>query len=110
MEPYALANLRSNLSSMIAAGRGTFWFGDHDFAMLVEVTCAGDDTAAALTLDLPPVDRWDIRLPDLSVQEMKDLIATIDEIEEELGPLTGACGACGVKEPLFHPEPYLRQG
>lgn len=105
VEGYALANLRSNLSTMLHRGRGTFRFGDHDYGMLVEVTCFGDGGDVALTLDLPSVDRWDLPLPPMSDGQMHELIATIDAIEEQFGPLTGACEACGVKDPMFHPNP-----
>lgn len=106
VEGYALANLRSNLTNMLRLERGTFWFGDHDYGMFVEITGFGDGGDVALTLDLPHVDRWDAPLPPLSVGRMRELIATIDSVEDDFGPLTGACDACGIKDPMFHTDPY----
>lgn len=105
VEGYALANLRENLVSLRRHRRGSFWFGDHDYAMLVLLASFGDDVVH-VTVDLPAVDLWGIEMPSMTFEDLVGLVDRVNELEEATGPLIGACEACGAKPPLFSEEPY----
>ncbi len=105
VEGYALANLRESLASLRRHRRGSFWFGDHDYAMLVLLAWFGDDVVR-VTVDLPAEDRWGMEMPSMTLDGLLGLVDAVNELEEETGPLIGACEACGAKPPLFSEEPY----
>lgn len=102
VEPLALAALRDDLRSLIAERAGELTFADHDLSVWVHLSW-DDDTiggtadvvGSGWTTPLPTEGVFTVQLDAMSVAEVSEDIARIDEIETEVGPLTGHCGACG---------------
>lgn len=109
IEALALSHFRTSLRRLVERGRGTVWFGDHDYGQLVEITAQGDGLAAII-VDLPAGDLWDIPLPSMSLQQLLEIAGQVDEIEDRLGRLTGYCEACGEPAEVWASEPIERPG
>lgn len=99
-EVRAIHNLRSDLRTLLDAGRGRITFGDHDYSSLVALE-GSDVDAFALEVTLPDVDRWWEPLGTIGPTEIHRLVAAIDQIEELLGDLRGYPGCCGRPDPTF---------
>lgn len=98
-EARAIQHLRTDLRTLLDAGRGRITFGDHDYSSLVELTACGD--AFALDVTIPDVDRWWEPLGTIGPTDIDRLIATVDRIEAVLGDLSGYPGCCGRPDPTF---------
>lgn len=94
IEALALSHFRTNIRRLVERGRGSVLFGDHDYGQMVEITARGDGLAA-ITVDLPAVDQWDIALPPMTLDQLLQTAVVVDEVESRFGSLIGYCDACG---------------
>jgi hypothetical protein len=94
-----LAFLRGSLLHVADQETWRIWFGDHDFSMLVALSC---EEGGGVRIDLDfPLDKIDWHLGLCSTEDFPRIIDEISAIEAAFGPLTGACQACGVPTPEF---------
>lgn len=100
VEPLALAHFRTDLRTLLRAGSGRVFFGDHDFSQIVDLEFV--DGELRLRSDLASLDVWEIEVATLTSSEIAATIEQIDRVEERFGPLAGFCGGCGVPQSAFY--------
>ena len=95
IEALALRHLRDALGALRRTGRGSAYFGDHDYFQLVELE-GRPDGSVAVQANVPSEDLWDVVLEPMTREDLDSLVASINELEAEVGELVGYCTACGI--------------
>jgi hypothetical protein len=100
VEPLALAHFRTDLRTLLSAGNGRVFFGDHDFSQIVALEFV--DGELRLRSDLASLDIRELEVATLTLSDVAATIEQIDRVEERFGPLAGYCGACGVPQSAYY--------
>ena len=104
IEALALANFRDDLHQLVQAGQGIVFFGDHDFGQIVEMEVIRTGVIRVLA-NISSLDRFDVLLGEIIVDDLDEIIDQIDRIESTFGPLVGYCGGCGIPTHAYYPKP-----
>jgi hypothetical protein len=100
VEPLALQRLREGVTLLLHDG-GSIAFGDHDYRSMVWLRRVGDRTTGYV--DLPSEDLWEVPLGDMTDDDLRRVLSTIDEAGERFGPLTVHC-SCGEPPLSWYPN------
>ena len=95
IEALSLRHLRDSLVSLRDNGRGTAYFGDHDFGEIVDLEARPDGTMS-VRANFPSQDIWELDLPPMDSDDTAKLIGAIDAAEAIFGDLVGYCEGCGI--------------